>query len=264
MGGDFMEEENGQTINEQIYAELGEPGSDSQDSSTESAEAKPTEEVTETETAEAAETVENQDEGEGEAKNSSKNRIHELAGEKNLAQAETRVKDAQLRSLQEQLAGDDGDDAAMPQLPQLQPGEEISPEQYQQHVVQTANALVDLKLKQRDNAVRIKGELGDAMTEYAELNPKAKDGFDPELSNAITGAVGAYIKANPTGNVKKYIDGLMKPYQKAIARGVTKQQETVAKQVSETALRPTQHKPVEKKFQSLSIDEMEAKLGKVY
>ena len=55
----------------------------------------------------------------------------------------------------------------------------------------------------------------------------------------------------------------MKPYNRAVAKEVGKVTENIAKQVSETALRPTQIATSEKKFEELSIKEMEKQLGVV-
>lgn len=255
-------DETKKTLNQQIYDEVGDPQSDPDSSTDES--------LTQdnTETGDQNDTQSQDSEGE-ESKNSSKNRIQELAADKNLAKAESTVKDVQLRSLQDHISEIEGYDPTKNggyTPPSVKPGQELSPEEYQRHVLSTADALVDLKIQQNNNANRIKSELIESVNEYPELNPKQKDHFDNDLSTAITGAVGAFVKANPTGNVKKYIDSLMKPYQRAIEKGVGKQQENTAKQVSETAMRPT-HSPKgggEKAFKDLSISEMEKRLGKVY
>jgi hypothetical protein len=56
----------------------------------------------------------------------------------------------------------------------------------------------------------------------------------------------------------------MKPYRRSVEKQAKGQAETITKQVSQQAMRPTQDQEQEKPFSELSIDEMEKKLGKVY
>ena len=56
---------------------------------------------------------------------------------------------------------------------------------------------------------------------------------------------------------------MMKPYKRAVTKQVGQVTENIAKQVSETATRPTGVASSEKKFEELSLEEMEEKLGTV-
>jgi hypothetical protein len=55
----------------------------------------------------------------------------------------------------------------------------------------------------------------------------------------------------------------MKLYKRGVSKEEAQVEATVAKQASQTAIKPSQNKPVEKTFNELSIEEMEARLGKV-
>jgi hypothetical protein len=147
--------------------------------------------------------------------------------------------------------------------PQVQPGEEITPERYSQDVTKTANSIVELRMKQYEAENRIKSESSDVIRTYPQLDPNSPE-FDRELSDTITEAVEAHIRTNPySAQVKKFTDRLMKPYKRAVEKEVGQVTEKIAKQVSETALRPTSVKKTEKTAGEMSIAELEKRLGVV-
>jgi hypothetical protein len=101
------------------------------------------------------------------------------------------------------------------------------------------------------------------LRKYPQLDPDS-DQFDPELSETVTEAVEAKVKSDPyNASVKGFVDKLMKPFQKAVTKEVGKMGETIAKQVSQSALRPTAVKSTEKQSKDMSLEELEAKLGVV-
>lgn len=192
---------------------------------------------------------------------SAKERIQELAHEKNELRGE-------VRNLRDELTQFDNpyngfQPPVAPFIPQVQPGQEITLEQYQQDVARAASSVVELRLQQERNMTRQQNELAQSMDTYKALNPDAKD-FDQDLSNSVTEAVAAYMRANPTGSPKKFIDNMMKPYMKSVEKAVGNQTATVAKQVAQTALRPTQVKSSEKSAKDMTLEELEQKLGKVF
>lgn len=154
--------------------------------------------------------------------------------------------------------------------PIVQPGEELDADelnrrvaQRDQKLLQQADALGQFRAKQAKAIENINREAIEAVGKYKQLDSESEL-FDPELSETVTEAVEAYVRVNPTSSVKSYVDKLMKPYTSAVAKEVAKQSETLVKQASETALRPSNVKPVDKKFEDLSIKEMENKLGFSY
>lgn len=148
-----------------------------------------------------------------------------------------------------------------PYVPQVEPGGEVSPEQYRNDVARTADAIVTLKLKQNEAIQKINSESTQSMKKYPELDPDS-DNFNKELSESITEAVEAHVKASPyTASVAKFVDRLMKPYKGAVATEVGKATVNIAKQVTESALRPTSVHKQEKSASEKSIAELEQELG---
>lgn len=130
-------------------------------------------------------------------------------------------------------------------------------------VLRRADALTQIRLAQQDNLHRVNNEALEAIKAYPELDPES-DSFDSELSEAISQATLASIQANPTAPVRKFVDSLMKPYKRAVEKQASGQAETLTKQASQTAMRPTQVQEQEKPFSELSIKEMEERLGVVH
>lgn len=148
--------------------------------------------------------------------------------------------------------------------PQLEPGAELSQEQYQQHVLKAADGLVTLRLKQSEARNRINNEANEVIREFPELDPDSEN-FNKDLSDAVTESVEAYIRNNPySASVKQHVAKLMKPYKGAVAKEVGKASENIAKQVSQTALRPTTIRKQEKTAGEKSIAELEKELGIQY
>jgi len=132
----------------------------------------------------------------------------------------------------------------------------------EQKILQTADALTTLKQKQMDAINRINNEAAETLKAYPELDPESEH-FNPELSETVTEATEAYVRANPyTASVKKFVNKLMKPYKEAVTKQVGKETENLARQVSESALRPTSViKKGEKKPEDMTPEELEEKLG---
>lgn len=185
-------------------------------------------------------------------------RVQELANK--ARSAEDKVK-----SLEERIAELTG--SVEPQTdfsqysPQVEPGSEVSPDQYRTDVLRTAESMVTLKLKQSEAVNRINSESSESMRKYPELDPSS-DSFNKELSESITDAVEAHVKVNPySASVSKFVDKLMKPYKGAVDKEVGKAAENIAKQVSAAALKPTNVSRPEKNASEKSIAELEAELG---
>ena len=98
------------------------------------------------------------------------------------------------------------------------------------------------------------------MKAHPELDPD-NDLFDKDLSDAVTESSLAYVRANPMASIKDHVNRLMKPYKKSLTKAVGKETENLVKQVSETALRPTNVPSTEKSVKDMSIKELEQKLG---
>lgn len=198
--------------------------------------------------------------GEDIKKRNANQRIRELNAQ---LKAERQSKQSLAQRLEELTGSAEPKDYNSPYTPQVEPGTEISPDQYKQDVMRTADSLINLRLKQQEAIGRINSESKEALRDYPALDPES-DSFNDDLSDAVTEAVEAYVKQNPyKANVKQFVDKLMKPYKTAVTKEVGQATQTIAKQVNEAALRPTQMKQSEKSFESKTLEEMEAELGVV-
>lgn len=197
----------------------------------------------------------------GESNKGANQRIRELVKDKKLVEEE-------VKSLKDRLAEVTATQSPLPQqqqfTPSVQPGAEITQEQYQADVMRMADARVELKIQQNNAVTRINNEATEAIRKYPQLDPKS-DQFDKDLSDTVTEAVDSHVRVNPySASVIKFVDKLMKPYQKAVTKEVANVTEKITKQVSETALRPTSIRKSEKSAKDKTIKELEEELGIVY
>lgn len=196
-----------------------------------------------------------------ESKKSAQSRIKELAAER---RAEKERADSLAKQIEELTSV-----GRMPQYdfgaiqPQSESGE-ITAEELEQRVLAKATAISQLQLQQQYHAQRIQQEANEAMSAYPELNPDMGDSYDPDLSEAVTEAALAYVRANPTASLKGYINKMMKPYKRSVAKEVGDLANTVTQQVAEKALRPTSTPKGEKRIEDMSEKELEERLGIVY
>ena len=229
---------------------------------------------------EAPEEVESQDTppaGEGEAQTTEtgesnkgfSNRVRELVKERNEARST-------VKSLQQKMAeltqGNNTEELRMPSFqiePIVKPGEELTADELNrriaerdQSLLRQADALAQLRSKQSEIAGRVDRESAEVMKKYPQLDPESEE-FNPELSEAITESSEAYIAKHPTSSLKSHVEKLMKPYLGAVTKEVGKATETMAKQASEAALRPTSVRKAEKSASEMTMAELEAKLGVV-
>ncbi len=168
-----------------------------------------------------------------------------------------------------------------PQVPVLQPGQEIDPAQYQAHVVQAAQSIANLTVQQQiaqERAVNsLERDTEVLPSRYVELNPDSPD-YSPELEKAITEEfqekafrVTGYDPR--TGKPMQVLDpsvrlaDIAKRYTD-VARSIAKKSQAgmanaVAQSADTGAIRPQGQAKADRKFEDLSIQEMEAKLGYV-
>lgn len=143
-----------------------------------------------------------------------------------------------------------------------QPNEngEITFEDYKRDVQESAKATVKAMLAQQ----QMKSEAQDILRNTPELDPNS-DLFDEELSEAITEAVESKHRLSSNFSLKETVEKMLKPYRKAAERALEKEKASLVSQVATAAVRPGPSPNVDtKRFEDLSIEEMEAKLGKVY
>lgn len=207
---------------------------------------------------EVAEETEVQEEKPEQSKKGAEARIRQLNEQR---KAEQQRADSLARQLEEMQAMTQ---FQQPQYDFNQPyAETATAEEVEARAVQKALAISELQYQQRAHAQRVQQEANEAMNQYPELNPDS-DQHDPELSEAITEAGLAYVRANPTKSLKAYINKLMSPYKRSVQKEVGNLASTVTKQVAQQALRPTSTPKGEKRPEDMTIEELEARLGKVY
>lgn len=210
-----------------------------------------------------------------ESKKGYSQRVRELVKERDTEKAKAQSlaeKMAELTGSVEPQAGIPQPSYTPPESePIVAPGEELDAAELErrlqvreQRILQRADALATIRTKQQDAINRVNNEAVEAIRDYPELDPES-DSFDEELSESVTEAVEAHVKANPySASVKNVVGKLMKPYKRAVTKEVGKAKENLAKQVSQAALKPTSIKPKGKSVDDMSTDELEEKLGVVY
>lgn len=216
--------------------------------------------VEETETAPEVQTEE-------ESKKGYSARVREVVNEANQAKAEAESLRAKLAALTSQVGQQTPYVSNEPLKPLVNPGEEVTIEELNKRqqeretqLLQKASQMSQLQAQQALAIERINREARDLTRKYAELDPQS-DNFDKELSNVVTEAAEAYVRANPTKSLEEFVDKQMKLHTRAATREVKAEQAEVTKQQSQTAIRPSTAKPEEKKFEDLTLKEMEDQLG---
>lgn len=149
-----------------------------------------------------------------------------------------------------------------PYTPQVEAGTEVSPEQYRHDVQQSAMSAAQLLIAQNNAVHRIDSEAKQITRDYPQLDPSS-DQYDKELSDSVTEATVAYVQGQPyTASPRKFVDRLMKPYQRSVTREVGEETVNIAKQVAGSATRPTSVTTSGgKSDDELSIKELEKKYG---
>lgn len=188
-------------------------------------------------------------------------RIHKLVDERDRIREEKESLARQVEDLTARLSSQPRE--FTPNYPTVEPGAEITREQYEADVIRKAHDAAFLEVQKERVIDKINKEAQESMATHPELDPKSEV-FDKDLSDTITESVRAQIQVNPTASVKTLVNRLMKPYRRSVEKQVAETTATVAKQAAESALRPSQVKTTEKPFEELTPQEMEKKLGVVY
>lgn len=232
--------------------------------------------LSEVETPVEESTEESTDETQTEDKKSAAYRIRELNEGKREAEKKASLAEERAKSLEDKIA-ELTQRTYAPQVPEInqpeplfKPGEEyVDPLELERRLqareeanFKRTQALLELQTARERNLDRINVEAQASVVKHPQLNPDSEH-FDKDLSDTVSEAVEAYIKSNPTGSVKTFVDKLMNPYTRSVEKKVGEQREAVAKQASQTALRPTHVTTGEKKFEDMTLAEMEKHLGGV-
>ena len=179
--------------------------------------------------------------------------------------AKAKAAEAKAQSLAERVAELTGsfDPGAQAYEPPVEPGAEVTPEQYRADVARQADQIVQLRMKQKEVLDRVNDESREAIKAYPQLYPSSGE-FDGELSESISKATLALVSRTPTASVREFVDSLMKPYLRSVEKEVGEARGEMARQVTQAALRPTTVREREKTASEMSLKELEQKLGVVY
>jgi len=253
-------------------------GDDASPDATPPSEGKATEEVEEPKVEPTGKTEEEPTETEGETRKGYSKRVRELNAEKLAAEEKAQVAEEKVQSMAERLAEVTGSKEPQAGLqptfepqedkPLVAPGEEIDPLEFDRRlkdreakILRKADARAELRQKQSEALIRINSEADTVIREYPELDPDS-DSFNYDLSSSITDATEAHVLANPyTASPKKFVAKMMKPYKRAVTKEVGKATGKIAKQASESALKPTAIRKGEKTAEDMTQKELEKKLG---
>lgn len=155
------------------------------------------------------------------------------------------------------------------EVPQAQPGMEVTPEQYTQQVVGTARNLTAIELdrfkKDLAKVDNFKDDLRYVESKYDVLNPDKKEVYDEVSSKKITDL---YIKASagdPNLRLRDFVDSIMSFRQEGRNEGMAEGTNTVLKNQGESAIPPSTpegKRSNEVNPDNMSSDELEAYLKK--
>ncbi len=196
----------------------------------------------------------------------------EVEPERKPTRAERRIRDLveENKRLKEQPSQQFPQYQQPPNMPLVNPGEELTPEQYQQHVVQAADTIAQLRTQQQLEQFKAEANLDRDVEilpkEYPELDETSPD-FNPVLIEKIESAFKARAFNNGALNPNVRLSDVAKDYVE-VARAAAKQSTTelknsVARTADTTAIRPGGAVRQEKSASDMSIAELEAKLGSV-
>lgn len=272
-------------LTKKVLNEIPEPATEEVESpTTETNDTEVQQEETQASESESEETVEQPTKEESEAseppkKKGAESRIRELNAKAKQAEADAQKERAEKESLARKIQeltdsvesqGQPQPSGYDPNKPLIAPGEEVTQEELQRRVaerdkwlLQQANNMTRFEIAKKETLDRVNRESNEAIKAYPQLDPDS-DSFDDELSESVSQATLSFVRTNPTGSVKKFVDGLMKPYMRSLDKSVASQQGEIVKQASQTAMRPNNIPSTEKKVEDMDLKELEKKLGIVY
>lgn len=195
------------------------------------------------------------------------------------SRAERRIHQLNEKIRQQAQSNQLGPQQPPPQFPRYEEGQQVSPEDLQRDVVQTADAIaairVNQQLAQRDAVNYFERDSERLPTIYSELNPD-NDTYTPELDEAIaqeyqerafkvigynpqTGE--PITQLDPSVRLADIAERQVKAARAYAAKTAATMRTAVSQTADETAPKLTAEPPDERRFEDLSIEEMESRLG---
>lgn len=173
-------------------------------------------------------------------KRSAEGRIKQLVGERDSLKK-------QLESYTENSRYVSANDFSQEQQDMLDvnPGEELTVEEYKKRLQQAeergasrAQSLVQLEMARQRRLDQIDRDIHKVEDDFPQLNPDSDD-YDPDLSKAVTKALKQMVNNDINTDVYKEVEGFMKPYQRARKSISAEEKKEAAKQIAESASRPS-------------------------
>ena len=155
-----------------------------------------------------------------------------------------------------------------PPVPTLNPGEEISQEDYQAHVVQAADAIAGLQTQQQIQNLKAEMQLERDVEvlpkEYPQLDENSSE-YNSVLVEKIEKAYKERAfrngRVDPTVRLADVAKDFVEVAQSAANKSSADMKLAVARTADESALPPNSSVKADKPFNEKSIEEMEAELG---
>ena len=153
-----------------------------------------------------------------------------------------------------------GDQTPNSKLPWDTPNEqpkEITMEEYQRNVLNTADILVQARMSQLNKANEIKSDLEKVESKYPELNPDS-DEYSEDISNKISDLFKNQLKADSDTRLIKFVDNIMSLRKKSEQKGRNEATTKIVEQKAEEAISAHDIEPeAEKSFEKMTLDEKE-------
>lgn len=211
--------------------------------------------------------------------NRSENRYQQLANENRLLKQQL---DEQKRAGMQSLAKEVGlpkppwkNDQSKPIVPKLevQPGTEITQEQYQQHVSEAAKKIAAAEIEayklqaqeeieKQQKIVQLDESMNYIKQRYPELDPEHPN-YSQEADEMIGQIVASMGQVDPAG-IKQRVDQIMALRGQSVQVGQAQATQTLAKQMAESAVIPNSSiREQSASLDDISLDKLEQKLGVV-
>lgn len=181
-------------------------------------------------------------------------RIHSLVDK-------VKEKDSVIEDLTTRLAELQGGNVPQGQYDPFTPSDNDGGER--ELTIEDLRTIARLEVEKERTVNRINAEAADAIREHPVLDKNSPD-FDPDVNEAVSTAVWLEIQKDPSKSVKQLTEKYMRPYARAAEKAVGQEKSILARQVSDSALKPVNVKSGDKKAEDMSIEELEKRLEIVY
>lgn len=144
------------------------------------------------------------------------------------------------------------------EVPQVLPGDEMTPDQYTKQVVGAANTLTDIKMNQfKADLAKVetfRDDLHYVEATYDILNPDKADQYDKSASKKITELYKKASAGDPSLRLKDFVDNIMSFRQEGRNEGMKEITPKVIRQQAEGAIPPST--PAGKRSEGTDPDNM--------